>query len=101
MTTLLLFLSLGWDAVTRDCKGGLEHQPVRYQVSYALYFMRHSPVCPLTEDGQPQACRGRAVGMPVTEGTSLSLPEPAVGEVTAWEEPVSVDPAGNRSTECL
>lgn len=75
-------------------------EPVRYQVAYRLGFMRHSPVCPLTEAGEAQACIGWTTGMPVTTETSLSLPDPGPGEVTVWDDPVSLDPAGNRSTEC-
>lgn len=97
--SLLLFL-LAWDGVTRDCRGGFETQPVRYQVAYRLGFMRDSPVCPRTEAGEMQPCIGWATGLPVTTGTSLSLPEPGVGEVTVWDDPVSLDPAGNRSGAC-
>lgn len=96
MTSLPLALSLSWLAVTQDCAGGLELQPVRYQVAWRLGFMRYSPICP--EPGEP--CIGWTAGMPLTEGTILSLPEPGVGEVTVWDDPVSLDPAGNRSEAC-
>lgn len=99
MTGLLLFLLL-WDPVTRDCAGGLEQQPVRYQVAYRLGFMRYSPVCPLDEMGQQQPCVGWTTGVPVTQELGLALPEPGVGEVTSWEDPVSLDQAGNTSEGC-
>lgn len=89
-----------WLAVTHDCRGGLELQPVRYQVAYRLGFMRHSPVCPLDEQGNQQACVGWTTGMPVTTETSLTLPEPGSGEVTVWDDPMALDPAGNRSDAC-
>ena len=98
--SLILFLSLSWDAVQHDCRGGMEYQPVRYQVAYRLGFMRDSPLCPRTEAGDVQPCIGWTTGLPVTESLSLSLPEPAVGEVTVWDDPVSLDPAGNRSEAC-
>lgn len=98
MTALALVLT--WLAVTRDCRGGLEAQPVRYEVAYRLGFMRDSPVCPLDEQGRTQACVGWTTGIPVTQELSVTLPEPGVGEVTCWADPVAVDISGNRSDGC-
>lgn len=106
--TFLAFLALMcpngnicWDPVTRDCRGGLEMQPVRYQVDFDVLAMRMNPDCPLDEMGRPQACLSNLTFRLETAQTQVTVPEPSVGECR-WNvmDPVSLDPAGNRSDGC-
>ena len=100
MRLTVLALVLSWLPALTDCRGMPEVMG-HYEVTYYVGDMVMDQSCPLSDTGQPQACALWDTYVAVTEAPSLTLPEPAVGQVIAWHDDaaVAVDAAGNRSTD--
>jgi hypothetical protein len=95
----VVVLTLFWDPVTRDCKGGLEPIPVAYEV---LVFDARV-IGQMTDGfGNLVPVYRKTDLRPLTVATSLEVTEPAapdVGEVTYIGDPVAIDGTFNRSDE--
>jgi hypothetical protein len=89
-----------WSPVTLDCLGGPE-LPVTYLVPLWTGVMGFFAVCPTNEDGSPQECAAWVqVEVDVGAATSFPVPDPPLGGVTMFRDPIAVDQAGNRSDAC-
>lgn len=95
---IALALLLSWSAVTLDCAGRPE-LAVTYVVPAAIGAMTFVAWCPLDLDGNAQRCAVWTDVSVQTAGLSVTLPDPAVGEVLLWKDPVTEDAAGNRSDQ--
>jgi hypothetical protein len=89
-----------WSPVTLDCLGDAEPF-VTYLVPLWTGVIGFFASCPTNEDGSPQECAAwtfeeRDVG----QATSFTVPDPPLGGVTMFRDPIAVDQNGNRSDEC-
>lgn len=92
----VIALLLSWLTVSLDCHG----RPEAF-VTYSVWTERVTQIgIVLCEDGT-LACPvySRTFVEYGTAATSLWLDDPAPGGMIAWQEPVAVDAAGNRSDE--
>ena len=92
----VLISALTWDAVTHDCRSGLESAPPVYLVPlYQVTVIGWAP----DVNGDPAPLYSRTQAEQMTPATSMPLPDPPVGGLIAWGDPVAVDLSGNRSDE--
>lgn len=90
----VIITMLLWDPVTRDRYGHLEPAPCTYLVPYF-----HAEVIGWQPDanGDPSPLYLRTSTEVPVAGTSWRIPDPPVGGLVAWDDPITVDAAGNPS----
>lgn len=96
---MLATLVLSWLAVTADCDGKPE-LAVTYVVPASIGMMAFISWCPLDEMGNVQRCPVWVDMTAATADVSVTLPDPAYGEVLAYQMPIAIDAAGNSSEDC-
>jgi hypothetical protein len=96
MPVINLLALFTWLAVSQDCHGAAEPFPPVYEVRVWQAAVTGSHVGP---DGGLWPTYTRLDERTLIPGTAYALPEPAVGGVVAWWDPVAVDAAGNRSDQ--
>lgn len=96
---LALVFVLAWDPVTRDCRGGLEAGPIRYDV---LIFEARVTGTTIDGFGNIVPVYAKVAQHQTTVQTSMTViaPEPpAVDEVTLVDDPEAVDASDNGSND--
>lgn len=95
---MILPLLLSWFAVTQDCRGNLEPEPMAMRYEIQHWHIRVVGYIP-DQEGWPTPVYQRDDLMIDTGQTFAALPEPGLGEVIAYLPPVAVDAAGWRSDD--
>lgn len=92
--------TLSWDPVTTNCDGGPEAVDF-YEVPLFAARIVGWETC-MVEGGDPYPCPvyNRNVVLVDTTDTSVSTPDPDIGEVIGYEWPRAIDRAGNSSEFC-
>lgn len=96
--TGLLLVFMSWLPVTTTCHDTPLLSPIAsYEVKTWIGAMKMDASCPLDDDGNAQACAIWTAFPMSTSATSLFIPDPALGEVLVYIDPVAITQSGARS----